>query len=99
MPWNRSDWIKACNPIKLKEYLAVGRPVVSTSYDELMRTWTEFVSVADGAEAFTEAIRQALANPGDADRRRERVQRETWTAKCDQVLARLRERGVELRRH
>jgi hypothetical protein len=23
MPWNDSDWIKACNPIKLKEYLAV----------------------------------------------------------------------------
>lgn len=96
MPWNRSDWIKACNPIKLKEYLAVGRPVVSTSYDELLRTWRDYVSVADGAEAFAAAIRAALDAPGDAKARRERVERETWTAKANQVLERLASRGVRL---
>ncbi|MBL9120106.1 MAG: glycosyltransferase [Phycisphaerae bacterium] len=98
MPWNRSDWIKACNPIKLKEYLAVGRPVISTSYDELLRTWKDYVTVADGAERFAQAIRDALAHPGDEASRRQRVERETWTAKCDQVLERLVSRGVALRR-
>lgn len=96
MPWNRSDWIRACNPIKLKEYLATGRPVVSTSYDELLRTWSEFVSVADGVEAFTSAIRAALANPGDPTRRQARVRQETWTAKADQVVETLRTFGVRL---
>lgn len=98
MPWNRSDWIKACNPIKLKEYLAVGRPVVSTSYDELMRTWRDYVAVADGAEAFAKAIREALDRPGDAAARRARVERETWTAKANQVLDRLAARGLRLAR-
>src|SRR5690606_25451344 len=52
MPWNRSEWIRACNPVKLKEYLAVGRPVVSTSFAELAR-YEGYVEVADGPEAFT----------------------------------------------
>ncbi|MDZ4753047.1 MAG: glycosyltransferase [Phycisphaerae bacterium] len=97
MPWNRSDWIKACNPIKLKEYLAVGRPVVSTSYDELLRTWSRFVAIADGAPQFAAAIRQAVLDAGDGAARRARVEQETWGAKAQEVLLRLRESGLELR--
>ena len=48
MPWNRSPWIEACNPIKLKEYLAVGRPVVSAPFAELRR-YSPLVRVAAGA--------------------------------------------------
>jgi glycosyltransferase involved in cell wall biosynthesis len=94
MPWNRSDWIKACNPIKLKEYLATGKPVVSAPYDELLRTWKDYVTVADGADEFAAAIRAALASAPDAERRRERVRRETWTAKANQVLERLATLGI-----
>jgi glycosyltransferase involved in cell wall biosynthesis len=101
MPWNRSDWIKACNPIKLKEYLAVGRPVVSTSYDELLRTWTDYVSVADGPERFRGAILAALDSAAQSaeatERRRARVRQETWTAKANQVLARLADHGIAVR--
>ncbi|MDZ4831184.1 MAG: glycosyltransferase [Phycisphaerae bacterium] len=96
MPWNRSDWIRACNPIKLKEYLATGRPVVSTSYDELLRTWSDCVTVADGAEAFVAGVRAALKGPVDSDRLQKRVAKETWTAKADQVRARLGELGITL---
>ncbi|GAG08945.1 unnamed protein product, partial [marine sediment metagenome] len=32
MPWRQNRWIEACNPIKLKEYLALGKPVVSTPF-------------------------------------------------------------------
>ena len=45
MPWNDSEWIKACNPIKLKEYLAVGRPVVTTDFPALDR-YRDLVRVA-----------------------------------------------------
>lgn len=93
MPWNKSEWIKACNPVKLKEYLAVGRPVVSTSFDELAR-YDGLVRVADDAESFAGAIREALASPVDMSVLRQRVERETWSAKAATVIEGLKDCGV-----
>ncbi|MFO0982786.1 MAG: glycosyltransferase [Planctomycetota bacterium] len=93
MPWNRSPWIDACNPVKLKEYLAVGRPVVSTGFRELRR-YAALVHEASGAEQFARAIRTALAQPGDAQARRQRVESETWSRKSAAVLARLAALGL-----
>jgi glycosyltransferase involved in cell wall biosynthesis len=93
MPWNRSEWIRACNPVKLKEYLAVGRPIVSTAFPELER-YDGLVRVGKTAEGFARHIREALAEPFDPAPGRERVREQTWTAKADAVLAALRERGV-----
>jgi glycosyltransferase involved in cell wall biosynthesis len=94
MPWNRSEWIQACNPIKLKEYLAVARPVVSTPFPELER-FGGLVAVADSPAAFAEAIRLALREPGESDVRRMRVAQETWEAKGHAVLQALSARGFE----
>ncbi len=85
MPWLQNDWVKACNPIKLKEYLAVGRPVVSTPFDELAQ-YEHLVTVANSATDFTAAILQALAAPSSPSDLRARVRNETWTAKADLVL-------------
>lgn len=93
MPWNRSDWIRACNPVKLKEYLAVGRPVVTTHFEELRR-YDGLVQIAEDAESFAAHIRRALSHPPAADRLRERVRHETWQAKECQVLAELARLGI-----
>ena len=81
MPWNDSEWIKACNPIKLKEYLAVGRPVVTTDFPALGR-YRDLVRVAKGTRAFASAIREALDSPYDADAARTRVASESWDGKA-----------------
>lgn len=94
MPWNRSDWIKACNPVKLKEYLAVGRPIVSTSFPELAR-FKGLVRIADDAESFANEIRAALAEGSAiADQQRRRVEGETWSIKCSAVLHQLTKLGL-----
>jgi glycosyltransferase involved in cell wall biosynthesis len=95
MPWNTGEWIRACNPIKLKEYLATGRPVVSTSFPELA-PFVEHVCVANSASEFAAAIRQALASPGDAEARRSLVARETWDAKVVELLDALWVRGIAI---
>lgn len=84
MPWNQSDWIKACNPVKTKEYLAVGRPVVTTYFPEIDH-YSEHVEIAADAHSFAEAIRAKLENPGMADARRARVKTHTWQAKSEKV--------------
>lgn len=81
MPWNKSEWIKACNPIKLKEYLAVGRPVVTTDFPALGK-YRDLVEVADGPQAFAAAIQKSLHQPFDAERRRKSVATEGWDAKA-----------------
>ncbi len=84
MPWNSSDWIKGCNPIKLKEYLAVGRPVVTTPFPAL-EPWRDLVSVAEGSEAFADAILRSVSAAFDPAPGREAVQSENWDAKADLV--------------
>ena len=85
MPWNENEWIRACNPVKLKEYLAVGRPVVTTPFEEL-RNYRGYVNVASGDEEFASAICKALEDPPDPEYLRGRVEKETWEAKARQVL-------------
>ncbi|MEZ5843542.1 MAG: glycosyltransferase [Hyphomicrobiaceae bacterium] len=86
MPWNRSDWIRGCNPIKLKEYLAVGRPVVSTDFPALA-PWRDLVTVATDAEHFASAIERALVTRFPVQAARRRLLTETWDHKATEVLA------------
>ncbi len=88
MPWNQSKWIAACNPVKLQEYLAVGRPVVTTWFDELSR-YEGYVTVARNAEEFAAAIARGLQRPDDPKRLRARVERETWSSKAASIVERL----------
>ena len=92
MPWNNSEWIKGCNPIKLKEYLAVGRPVVTTPFPALA-PYADLVRVASDGAGFAAALGHALATWHDPAKQRARVEAESWDAKAAEVLAALR--GLE----
>ena len=97
MPWLQNEWIRHCNPIKLKEYLALGKPIVSTPFPELGR-YKALCHVADGPERFALAIDQALQDVG-VERVRERqaaAARHTWDAKFDRVVELLAEQGITL---
>jgi glycosyltransferase involved in cell wall biosynthesis len=86
MPWLQNEWIRRCNPIKLKEYLAVGFPVVSTPFPELA-PYTDVVRSAAGPEAFVEAVREALDDQSAAAtaQRRAMVEGETWDAVAERA--------------
>jgi glycosyltransferase involved in cell wall biosynthesis len=94
MPWNRSEWIKACNPIKMKEYLAVGRPVVTTDFPAL-DGWRDLVRVAQGSDAFAREIRAALDTPYDAAPARARVAGESWDAKSALIARSIQDLGLQ----
>ncbi len=95
LPFNQNRWIAAMNPIKLKEYLALGKPVVATPFGELSG-YAGLVHVADGAEAFAEAVRRALSdNSAEAiSARRARVATHSWHRKAEDVLGILHEEGA-----
>jgi len=51
--------IRACNPLKLAEYLAAGRPIVSTSFPA-MQQFRGLVQQADNSKAMIEALRASV---------------------------------------
>ena len=73
MPWLDNEWIRNCNPIKMKEYLALGLPVVTIAFPEVDR-YSDVISVAHGIEDFVARTREALAeNDSEAARTRRRA--------------------------
>ncbi|ALI99534.1 glycosyltransferase family 1 protein [Rufibacter tibetensis] len=63
---------KYISPTKTPEYLAAGRPVVSTSIKDVVRPYGDhnLVQIADGAKEFEAALEKALAQREDTDWRR-----------------------------
>jgi UDP-galactopyranose mutase len=63
MPFAINDSTRFISPTKTPEYLAGGRPVVSTPITDVIRHYgdLESVFIADGAEAFIKGCEQALA--------------------------------------
>ncbi len=88
MPWNKNRWIKFCNPIKIKEYLALGKPIVSTYYPEI-KPYSDIVHVAKDNGEFISYIHKAVTeqDPKKVEERRKRIQNETWDSKVEQIKA------------
>ncbi|UCC98840.1 MAG: glycosyltransferase [Phycisphaerales bacterium] len=87
MPWRQNRWIRACNPIKLKEYLALGKPIVSTPFPELDK-YLDLIYLAATPEEFARSIQAAVAEDDDTRvaARRQRVAQSSWESKAELVL-------------
>ena len=81
MPWLDNEWIRFANPIKLKEYLALGLPVVTTDYPEV-EDYRGQVRVAATPAEFVAGIEEALRNPGDGAERVAFVQPFSWAGRA-----------------
>lgn len=75
------------NPLKLREYLATGKPVVAVSTAEIDR-FSHCIRVANTSEEFLRQIEDALSRDSkdDQQRRMNAVSEHTWEARADQVM-------------
>jgi hypothetical protein len=80
MPFALNDATKYISPTKTPEFLAAGKPVVSTSIRDVVYPYGEqrLVHIADSAPEFIEAIDLAMA---------ERKSDENWLEKVDAFLS------------
>lgn len=88
MPWLDNEWIEHSNPIKLKEYLALGLPIVSVDFPEVHH-YRDVVAVASDPDDFVHLIREVLAGRevGTTASRRARVAAGTWDDRACELLA------------
>jgi glycosyltransferase involved in cell wall biosynthesis len=79
MPLPQNRWKYYSSPIKLKEYLALGLPIVSTEFPEALH-YRDVFYVAKSTDDFIQGIRKALGGygVGSAETRRARVTGDTW---------------------
>jgi glycosyltransferase involved in cell wall biosynthesis len=85
MPYRDIPVTRAIQPLKLKEYLAVGKPVVVRDLPAT-RPWADCLDAAESAEQFSSLVRARLAGglPEDQRRARSRLADESWSAKAAQ---------------
>ena len=82
------------NPLKLREYLAAGLPVVSSDLPEV-RKYSGLAQLATGADGFIAAIEKALAERDDglARARTAAMAPESWEARVEEISDLIEETG------
>ena len=84
MPYRDEAVTRAMQPLKLKEYLATGRPVVVRALPAT-EPWRDCCDVTTSAEEFvkTAAARANAAIPAHQSAARQRLVQESWQAKAE----------------
>ncbi|OZB98374.1 glycosyl transferase family 2 [Paenibacillus sp. XY044] len=82
IPFVQNNLTQATNPVKLYEYLAAGKPVVSTPLPELTEIASGVAEIADSPAAFEAAVERALrmeaVQPEAVRHRRKFAMNNTW---------------------
>lgn len=93
MNWKMTEWIRHCSPVKAKEYLALGLPIVSVPIEEVIREYGPLVEIASTGPEFLAAIYRALAADSSEQhqKRLDRVRNESWDTRASQLFAYLEE--------
>ncbi|MBI5548000.1 MAG: glycosyltransferase [Deltaproteobacteria bacterium] len=88
MPFRVNELTLNANPLKVREYLAAGLPVVSTAVPEVVRLGLCLIA-RDGASA-VEQVRKALRSPGPRRWRSEKIRDESWEARLEEIRGHVR---------
>ena len=86
IPYRIDERMRFVNPLKLREYLSAGLPVVSTPVPEVLR-FPSLARIAATPEAFVTAVEHALADPMTRAQRSAAMKNETWSARVAHVAA------------
>lgn len=80
LPFRNCPQIQACNPLKLREYLATGTPIASTPFPALA-PYIGLIETGQTSDGFAAAIRRAAEDRRRNGQRRSAVAHESWDAR------------------
>ena len=94
VPHLESPFVESLNPIKLWEYLACGKPIVSTNVAGF-RSYPQFCKIASGASSFIHNCHEGLKEVASSNSKLKQDRRDealinSWESRLDDLLATLR---------
>lgn len=93
MPFALNDATRYINPTKTLEYMAAGKPIVSTAIPDVVHNFTPIVAIAHSAAEYAQAVKRASETP-DAQLIQlgiQKADRETW----ESIVASMQRRIAE----
>jgi teichuronic acid biosynthesis glycosyltransferase TuaH len=86
VPHVETKFTNSLNPLKLWEYLAAGKPIVSTNVAGF-RSYPHLCRIATGVDAFVQECRKALEENGaNQSERRAEAQKHSWDQRVEVLL-------------
>lgn len=89
MPYRQVETSTYMNPVKLREYLAAGKPIVSTPLPEVVQFDGLVEIAADGDEFVAKIARCLSEDPSLPQRRMASVRHQTWTSRAAELATML----------
>lgn len=90
LPYHVTGHVMHINPLKLREYLAMGKPIVSARIPYVVDHFADIVGLAGSPEEFLEKLDAAVTRPStpeEVQARWVRVADSTWDARVEEVWA------------
>lgn len=86
MPFILNDIVKDVNPVKIYEYLSMGKPVVVKKYSEIME-FEEYIYLVDNNDEFSSKLSEALEENSQhlVDRRVDFARHNTWESRAQTI--------------
>ncbi len=87
LPFVDNAQIRSCNPLKLSEYLAAGRPIVSTEFPAIT-PFRGLIQIANNSEAMVEALKTSQhvgSLPGFPKALRNAISKDSWESRARQT--------------
>ena len=97
IPFKINKLTSAVNPIKLYEYLAAGKPVVSTAIPEVRENTSKLVYIGENREDFIKKVEEAVGEPKKPEHaaliaaRMKFAQENSWEERVDEIEKLLRQ--------
>lgn len=86
LPFKDDAQIRACNPLKLKEYLAAGRPIAATRFDAA-EAYRDIIHICDDPEDFMKVMNLVLKSGYNRKNTlRKRVKSDDWKCRAVEIM-------------
>lgn len=86
IPYKLNDQVYNANPLKLREYLATGKPIISVRTPETEK-YNEVIAIADDYESFLALMNSELAGEcfSTQQARLQSIENESWSARYQNI--------------